>query len=201
MFALAMGRLSNRKGPVGRSSLLAVELAPRHSFYDRCILRPVQRDPGRGGVRRDGRDALPAVLRGRGPPVGSARTVLPDAVRRPVRGAGFGARDRMALRRLAVAASLPGAGRGRARARPLHAQRDPLAAAAGSSPRRVRFHPGDRGPARSGAGPADRCRCLDPAGQCGAAPPGAPGHRRGLPGEAAPPGPGERPRDPDHGRP
>jgi transposase len=36
MFALAMGRLSNRKGPVGRSSLLAVELAPRHSFYDRC---------------------------------------------------------------------------------------------------------------------------------------------------------------------
>ena len=33
---MAMGRLSNRKGPVGRSSLLAVELAPRHSFYDRC---------------------------------------------------------------------------------------------------------------------------------------------------------------------
>src|SRR3954471_17826273 len=31
-----MGRLSNRKGPVGRGSLLAVELAPRHSFYDRC---------------------------------------------------------------------------------------------------------------------------------------------------------------------
>src|SRR3954468_12726139 len=31
-----MGRLSNRTGPVGRSSLLAVELAPRHYFYDRC---------------------------------------------------------------------------------------------------------------------------------------------------------------------
>src|SRR3954454_23201010 len=31
-----MGRLSNRTGPVGRSSLLAVELAPRHAFYDRC---------------------------------------------------------------------------------------------------------------------------------------------------------------------
>jgi transposase len=46
MFALAMGRLSNRKGPVGRSSLLAVELAPRHSFYDRCILRPVHSTTG-----------------------------------------------------------------------------------------------------------------------------------------------------------
>jgi transposase len=33
---LAMGRLSNRKGLGGRSSLLAVELAPRHYFYDRC---------------------------------------------------------------------------------------------------------------------------------------------------------------------
>src|SRR3954453_5044320 len=31
-----MGRLSNRTGPVGRSSLLAGELAPRRSFYDRC---------------------------------------------------------------------------------------------------------------------------------------------------------------------
>src|SRR5689334_22436521 len=31
-----MGRLSNRKGPVGRGSLLAMHLAPRHSFYDRC---------------------------------------------------------------------------------------------------------------------------------------------------------------------
>src|SRR3954469_16802906 len=31
-----MGRLSNRKGLGGRSSLLAVELAPRHYFYDRC---------------------------------------------------------------------------------------------------------------------------------------------------------------------
>src|SRR3954471_23826953 len=41
-----MGRLSNRKGPVGRGSLLAVELAPRHSFYDRCneILAEVEFD-------------------------------------------------------------------------------------------------------------------------------------------------------------
>ena len=31
-----MGRLSDRKGLGGRSSLLAVELAPRHYFYDRC---------------------------------------------------------------------------------------------------------------------------------------------------------------------
>src|SRR3954468_4494680 len=31
-----MGRLSNRKGLGGKSSLLAVELAPRHYFYDRC---------------------------------------------------------------------------------------------------------------------------------------------------------------------
>src|SRR5689334_20904087 len=36
MSALAMGRLSNRKGPVGRGSVLAMKLAPRHSFYDRC---------------------------------------------------------------------------------------------------------------------------------------------------------------------
>jgi hypothetical protein len=35
MFALAMGRLSNRKGVVGRGSMLAMKLAPRHSFYDR----------------------------------------------------------------------------------------------------------------------------------------------------------------------
>jgi transposase len=33
---LAMGRLSNRKGVVGRGSVLAMQLAPRHSFYDRC---------------------------------------------------------------------------------------------------------------------------------------------------------------------
>src|SRR4051795_147365 len=63
------------------------------------FLRPVQRDPGRGGIRRDGRDALPALLRGRRPPVGSAGAVLPHAVRRPVRGPGLGARDRVALRR------------------------------------------------------------------------------------------------------
>src|SRR3954454_10903280 len=31
-----MGRLSNRTGPVGRGSLLAMHLAPRHAFYDRC---------------------------------------------------------------------------------------------------------------------------------------------------------------------
>src|SRR6187549_2073108 len=36
MSALAMGRLSDRKGPVGRGSLLAMKLAPRHYFYDRC---------------------------------------------------------------------------------------------------------------------------------------------------------------------
>jgi transposase len=36
MSALAMGRLSDRKGPVGRGSLLALQLAPRHYFYDRC---------------------------------------------------------------------------------------------------------------------------------------------------------------------
>ena len=33
---MAMGRLSDRKGPVGRGSLLAMQLAPRHYFYDRC---------------------------------------------------------------------------------------------------------------------------------------------------------------------
>src|SRR3982751_5836934 len=31
-----MGRLSNRRGAVGRGSLLAMHLAPRHAFYDRC---------------------------------------------------------------------------------------------------------------------------------------------------------------------
>ena len=36
MSALAMGRLSDRKGPVGRGSQLAMKLAPRHYFYDRC---------------------------------------------------------------------------------------------------------------------------------------------------------------------
>src|SRR3954462_1208783 len=36
MFALAMGRLSNRNGVVGRGSVLAMRLAPRHSFYDHC---------------------------------------------------------------------------------------------------------------------------------------------------------------------
>src|SRR5918993_6076420 len=36
MSALAMGRLSDRKGSVGRGSLLAMKLAPRHYFYDRC---------------------------------------------------------------------------------------------------------------------------------------------------------------------
>src|SRR3954462_6126431 len=74
------------------------------------FLRSVQRDPGRSGIRRDGRDALPAVLRGRRPPVGPAGAVLPDAVRRPVRGPGVRARDRVALRRLAVTAPLFAAG-------------------------------------------------------------------------------------------
>src|SRR5947209_8497312 len=31
-----MGRLSNRRGAVGRGSVLAMQLAPRHYFYDRC---------------------------------------------------------------------------------------------------------------------------------------------------------------------
>jgi hypothetical protein len=31
-----MGRLSNRRGTVGTSSVLAMQLAPRHYFYDRC---------------------------------------------------------------------------------------------------------------------------------------------------------------------
>src|SRR3954465_1575526 len=31
-----MGRLSSRRGTVGRGSVLAMQLAPRHSFYDRC---------------------------------------------------------------------------------------------------------------------------------------------------------------------
>ena len=44
-------------------------------------------------------------------------------------------------------------------------------------------------------GQADRRRRLDPAGQCRAAPPGAAGHRRGLPGDAAASGSGERHRD------
>src|SRR4051794_13174635 len=30
-----MGRLSNRRGRVGRGSVLALQLAPRHYFYDR----------------------------------------------------------------------------------------------------------------------------------------------------------------------
>ena len=34
---MAMGRLSNRRGGAARpSSQLAVALAPRHFFYDRC---------------------------------------------------------------------------------------------------------------------------------------------------------------------
>src|SRR5690349_5912207 len=60
-----MGRLSNRTGPGGRSSLLAVELAPRHAFYDRCneilaeaafdetvemLCRPCYEDDGRLSV-------------------------------------------------------------------------------------------------------------------------------------------------------
>src|SRR3954452_9400330 len=72
MFALAMGRLSNRKGPVGRSSLLAVELAPRHSFYDRCneilaeaefdetvemLCQPYYEDGGRLSIPRAGTSA------------------------------------------------------------------------------------------------------------------------------------------------
>src|SRR3954463_1087815 len=31
-----MGRLSNRRGTVGTGSVLALQLAPRHYFYDRC---------------------------------------------------------------------------------------------------------------------------------------------------------------------
>src|SRR3954449_1394311 len=152
-----MGRLSNRTGPVGRSSLLAVELAPRHAFYDRCneILAEAEFDETvemlcQPYYEDDGRLSVPPAFAGAG-----SGTVFPHAVRRPVRGPGFGARDRVALRRLAVAAPLFAVGRGRARARPLHAQHHPLAAAAGSSSCRVRLPPGDRGQARPGAGPAD----------------------------------------------
>ena len=87
-----MGRLSNRKGLGGRSSLLAVELAPRHYFYDRCneilaeadfdetvemLCQPYYEDDGRRSV----------------PP-----------------GRYFRMRDRVALRRLAVNAPLFAAG-------------------------------------------------------------------------------------------
>src|SRR3954467_10869339 len=128
MFALAMGRLSNRKGLVGRGSLLAMELAPRHYFYDRCneILAKTEFDETvemlcQPYYEDDSRLSVPPAFAGAG-----SGAVLPDAVRRPVRGPGFRARDRVALCRLAVAASLSAAGRGRAGARPLDAERDPL---------------------------------------------------------------------------
>src|SRR5256885_1558552 len=97
----------------------------------------------RAGLRPSLTCVARAGVRGGGSPGGPSGPVLPDAVRRPVRGPGFGARDRVALRRLAVAASFSAVGRGRAGARPLHTQRDPLPAAAGSSSCCVRLHPGD----------------------------------------------------------
>src|SRR3954464_9761423 len=180
-----MGRLSNRRGTVGTGSMLALQLAPRHYFYDRCneilaeadfdetvemLCQPYYEDGGRLSI-----------------PPGRYFRML---VRRPVRGPGFRARDRVALCRLAIAAPLFAVGRGRTRARPLDTQRDPLAAAAGSSSCRVRLHPGGRGPARPGPRPPDRPRCLAQGGQCFTGPSGSPGSRRGLPGDATPAGPG-----------
>ena len=100
-----MGRLSNRKGLGGRSSLLAVELAPRHYFYDRCneilaeadfdetvemLCQPYYEDDGRRSVR----------------PGRYFRMLFVGQFE----GLELGARDRVALRQFAVTAPLFAAG-------------------------------------------------------------------------------------------
>src|SRR5947209_6127689 len=127
-----MGRLSNRKGPAGRGSLLAMKLAPRHSFYDRCneILAEAEFDETvemlcQPYYEDDGRLSIPPGRYFRMLFVGQFEGL--DSERE----------IEWRLCRLAVAAPLPAAGRGRARARPLHAERHSRPAAAGSPSCRV----------------------------------------------------------------
>ena len=143
---MAMGRLSNRGKVAWSGSRLAVELAPRHYFYDRCneVLAEAEFDEAvemlcqpyyKDGVGR------PSI-----PPGRYFRMLFVGQFE----GLEFGARDRLALRRFLVAASLSAPDGGRDGARPLDTQRDPLAVAAGGPSCRVRLHAGDRGQARSG---------------------------------------------------
>src|SRR5512143_777969 len=73
-----------------------------------CLLRSASGGADRRRLRCFRRDGLPAVLRGEdGRAVDSARPLLPDAHGRLLRGDLFRARDRMALRGLALAAGVP----------------------------------------------------------------------------------------------
>ena len=132
---MAMGRLSDRGKVAWSGSPLAVALAPRHYFYDRCneVLAEAEFDEAvemlcqpyyKDGVGR------PSI-----PPGRYFRMLFVGQFE----GLEFGARDRLALCRLAVVASVSAADGGRDGARPLDAQRDPLAVAAGDPSRRVRL--------------------------------------------------------------
>ena len=77
---MAMGRLSNRLKAAGSGSRLAVDLAPRHAFYDWCneVLAEAEFD-----------EAVEMLCQGyykgrRWPPVDPSGPLLPHAVRRPV---------------------------------------------------------------------------------------------------------------------
>ena len=99
-----MGRLSNRLKAAGSGSRLAVDLAPRHAFYDWCneVLAEAEFDEAVEmlcqGYYKDGvgRRSIPP---GRcWPPVDPSGPLLPHAVRRPVRRSGFRAGNRLAVR-------------------------------------------------------------------------------------------------------
>ena len=176
---MALGRQGERQADlmIGWAEL---PRSPGHVFYDR--LQAVLLE---AGFDRFAEGAVRAVLREPArPAVAAARALLPHAPGRLLRGHRQRARAGVALRRQPVAARVPAARHDRAGARPLLAEPDALAAAAGGARGGLRLGAAAPGRARPDQGRPDRRRRLDHGGQRRPAGDRAARQRRGLPRDA-----------------
>ena len=149
---MTMGRLSNRLTAPRSGSRLAVDLAPRHAFYDWCneVLAEAEFDEAVEmlcqGYYKDGvgRPSIPPGRYFRMLFVGQFEGLDSE------REIAWRCADSLSLHRFLRLTE------GETGARPLDTQRDPLAAAAGGPSCRVRLAARDRGQARFGPRQADR---------------------------------------------
>ena len=161
-----MGRRKDRARTPGLW-IATNELPPTggHPFYQR--LNQVLDAHAFDDVRRS---AVRAVLRGRRRAAESdAGHVLPAAVDRLLRRHRLGARHRVADRRFARAARLPGPGPRRGAARALDDLADAAPDRSGDAPRGVHVDPAGAGDGGSRQGQDDRDRCDDAGGERGLA--------------------------------
>src|SRR3954453_5462603 len=194
MSALAMGRLSDRKGPVGGGSVGGGYRPPRHYFYDRCneILAEAEFDETiemlcQPYYEDDGRRSVPPGRYFRMLFVGQFEGLESE------REIAWRCADLLSLHRFLRL--------GEGERVPDHST---LSVTRSRLPLEV--HHAVFGfileiASKHDLIPARRICVHASTQRANAAPSGAPGPRRGLPGDAAPPGEGERPRDPDYGGP